>query len=67
MRCRPWVSKASRQHDKNKGRSGVQAWGGLGVGGTKMKIDKKAIQQLFTASDQVLDAEEVLALGQALG
>jgi len=53
--------------DKNKGRSGVQAWGALGVGGTKMKIHKKAIQHLFTASNQVLDAEEVLALGQALG
>jgi hypothetical protein len=53
--------------DKNKDRSGVQAWGALGVGGTKMKIHKKAIQQLFTANNQVLDAEEVLALGQSLG
>ncbi len=53
--------------DKNKERSGVQAWGALGVGGTKMQIHKKAIQQLFTASNLVLDAEEVLALGQALG
>jgi len=53
--------------DKNKDRSGVQAWGALGVGGTKMNIHKKAIQQLFTASNLVLDAEEVLALGQALG
>ncbi|MGD0044556.1 MAG: bifunctional NADP-dependent methylenetetrahydromethanopterin dehydrogenase/methylenetetrahydrofolate dehydrogenase, partial [Isosphaeraceae bacterium] len=53
--------------DKNKDRSGVQAWGALGVGGTKMQIHKKAIQQLFTASNLVLDAEEVLALGQALG
>ena len=39
----------------------------MGVGGTKMKIHKKAIQQLFTANNQVLDAEEVLALGQSLG
>jgi methylenetetrahydrofolate/methylenetetrahydromethanopterin dehydrogenase (NADP+) len=53
--------------DKNKARSGIQAWGALGVGGTKMKIHKKAIQQLFTANNQVLDAEEVLALGQSLG
>jgi len=53
--------------DKNKDRSGVQAWGALGVGGTKMQIHKKAIQQLFTANNLVLDAEEVLALGQALG
>lgn len=53
--------------DKNKTRSGVQAWGALGVGGTKMNIHRKAIQQLFTANDLVLDAEEVLALGQSLG
>ena len=53
--------------DKNNARSGVQAWGALGVGGTKMKIHKKAIQQLFTANNLVLDAEEVLALGQSLG
>lgn len=31
-----------------------------------MKIHKKAVQQLFAASDQVLDAEEVLALGMEL-
>jgi hypothetical protein len=53
--------------DKNKDRTGVQAWGALGVGGTKMQIHKKAIQQLFTASNLVLDAEQVLELGQALG
>ena len=53
--------------DKNKARLGVQAWGALGVGGIKMNIHKKAIQQLFTANNQVLDAEEVLALGQSLG
>jgi glutamyl-tRNA reductase len=53
-------------NDKDKGRSGVRAWGALGVGGTKMKIHKKAIQQLFAQSDQVMDAEEVFALGQLL-
>jgi hypothetical protein len=53
--------------DKNKACSGVQAWGALEVGETKLKIHKKAIQQLFTANNQVLDAEEVLALGQSLG
>ncbi len=52
--------------DKNKTRSGIQAWGALGMGGTKMKIHKQAIQQLFTASNLVLDAEEVLALAQSL-
>jgi hypothetical protein len=53
--------------DKDKDRSGVRAWGALGVGGTKMKIHKKAIQELFTANNRVLDAEEVLELGRSLG
>jgi methylenetetrahydrofolate/methylenetetrahydromethanopterin dehydrogenase (NADP+) len=52
--------------DNGHDRSGVRAWGALGVGGTKMKIHKKAIQQLFTANNLVLDAEEVLELGQGL-
>lgn len=52
--------------DKNTDRDGTRAWGALGVGGTKMRIHKKAIQELFTANDMVLDAEEVLAIGRAL-
>ncbi len=53
--------------DKGVVKDGVRAWGALGVGGTKMKIHKKAIQELFTTADKVLDAEEVLAIGQTLG
>jgi hypothetical protein len=53
--------------DKDKDRFGVRAWGALGVGGTKMKIHKKAIQALFTANNRVLDAEEVLELGRNIG
>jgi len=41
-------------------------YGALGVGGTKMKIHKAAIRQLFTRNDQVLDAEEIFAVGQSL-
>jgi methylenetetrahydrofolate/methylenetetrahydromethanopterin dehydrogenase (NADP+) len=52
--------------DKNTERSHVRAWGALGVGGTKMKIHKKAIQELFTSNDKVLDAEQVLELGRSL-
>ena len=52
--------------DKNTERDHVRAWGALGVGGTKMKIHKKAIQELFTANDKVLDAEQVLELGRSL-
>jgi hypothetical protein len=52
--------------DKNAERDHVRAWGALGVGGTKMKIHKKAIQELFTSNDKVLDAEQVLELGRCL-
>jgi len=52
--------------DKNTQRDHVRAWGALGVGGTKMKIHKKAIQELFTSNDKILDAEQVLELGRSL-
>lgn len=52
--------------DKNAGRDGVKAWGALGVGGTKMKIHKAAIEALFQRNDAVLDAEEVLEIGRSL-
>jgi hypothetical protein len=52
--------------DKGTDRSGLKAWGALGVGGTKMKIHRKAIQELFTSNDKVLDAEEVLEIGRTL-
>ena len=53
--------------DKNTGREHIRAWGALGVGGIKMKIHKKAIQELFTSNDKVLDAEQVFELGRSLG
>jgi hypothetical protein len=53
--------------DKGTEREGVRCWGALGIGGTKMKIHKKAIQELFTANDRVLDAEQVLEIGRSLG
>jgi hypothetical protein len=53
--------------DKNTPREKARAWGALGVGGTKMKIHKKAIQELFTSNDKILDAEQVLELGRSLG
>ncbi len=52
--------------DKNKERDGLRVWGALGVGALKMKIHKKAIQELFTSADKVLDAEEILAIGHSL-
>jgi saccharopine dehydrogenase-like NADP-dependent oxidoreductase len=47
-------------------RDGMTCYGAIGVGGTKMKIHKAAIRQLFTANDQVLDAEEIYRLGREL-
>jgi hypothetical protein len=53
--------------DKGTKRGRVRTWGALGVGGTKMKIHKRAIQELFTSNDKVFDAEQVLELGRSLG
>lgn len=52
--------------DKAKERNGVLCYGAIGVGGTKMKIHKAAIQKLFTSNDQLLDAEEIFAIGKSL-
>ncbi|HEY2412765.1 MAG TPA: NADP-dependent methylenetetrahydromethanopterin/methylenetetrahydrofolate dehydrogenase [Pirellulaceae bacterium] len=52
--------------DKAKERDGVICYGAIGVGGTKMKIHRAAIERLFTANNLVLDAEEVFQIGQEL-
>ena len=52
--------------DKAADRDGAICYGALGVGGGKMKIHKEAIRRLFTANDQILDAEEIFALGRDL-
>jgi methylenetetrahydrofolate/methylenetetrahydromethanopterin dehydrogenase (NADP+) len=52
--------------DKNVERGTIRTWGALGVGGMKMKIHKKAIQELFIANDRIFDAEEVFDLGRSL-
>ncbi len=52
--------------DKAAQRDGVVCYGAVGVGDTKMKIHKAAIARLFERNDQVLDAEQIYALGQTL-
>jgi hypothetical protein len=52
--------------DKAQTRDGMACYGAIGVGGMKMKIHKAAIEQLFAANDQVLDAEEIYRIAQAL-
>lgn len=52
--------------DKGKERGGIRCFGAIGVGGTKMKIHRAAVRKLFETNDQVLDAEEVFAIGRDL-
>jgi hypothetical protein len=53
--------------DKAKERDGILCYGAIGVGGLKMKIHKAAIQKLFERNDQILDADEIFAIGGSLG
>jgi hypothetical protein len=52
--------------DRGKERDGVICYGAIGVGDTKMKLHRAAVARLFESNDQVLDAEEVHALGEGL-
>jgi len=52
--------------DKAVQRDGAICYGALGVGGTKMKIHKAALQRLFVSNDRVLDAEEIFEIGRQL-
>ncbi|PHR94773.1 MAG: bifunctional NADP-dependent methylenetetrahydromethanopterin dehydrogenase/methylenetetrahydrofolate dehydrogenase [Blastopirellula sp.] len=52
--------------DKAVDLNGVIRYGALGVGGTKMKIHKAALKQLFQQNDQVFDAEQIFDLGLSL-
>ncbi len=50
--------------DRAVERHGVTCYGAIGVGGTKMKIHKAAIRELFVDNGRVLDAEEIYRIGQ---
>jgi hypothetical protein len=52
--------------DKARQDGAAVVYGALGVGGTKMKIHRAAIRQLFASNDAILDAEELLAIGESL-
>jgi hypothetical protein len=52
--------------DRDTQRDGMKCYGAIGVGGTKMKIHKAAIRQLFQSNDQVLDAEEIFEIGRSM-
>ena len=49
--------------DKARADGAAVVYGALGVGGTKMRIHKAAIDTIFAQSDAFLDAEDLLAIG----
>jgi len=50
--------------DKGIDCGGVIGYGALGVGGTKMKIHRAAIQQLFERNDIIFDIDQIYALAE---
>ncbi|HEY1186330.1 MAG TPA: methylene-tetrahydromethanopterin dehydrogenase N-terminal domain-containing protein, partial [Gemmata sp.] len=52
--------------DKGAERDGHVCYGALGVGGTKMKVHRAAINRLFESNNAVLDIEDVYALALQL-
>lgn len=52
--------------DRGRQSNGRHLYGAIGVGGLKMKIHKAAIGKLFERNDQVLDAEEMFAIGKSI-
>lgn len=45
---------------------GKVTYGAIGVGGLKMKIHKAAVSRLFESNDQVLNVDEIYAIGESL-
>ena len=52
--------------DKGKQAGDAVLYGALSIGKLKMKIHRRAIEQLFESNTAVLDAEELLAIGREL-
>jgi methylenetetrahydrofolate/methylenetetrahydromethanopterin dehydrogenase (NADP+) len=48
--------------DKAAEKHGVICYGAIGVGGTKMKVHRKAVASLFDANERVLDTQQIYAL-----
>lgn len=53
--------------DKGKIRGKVACYGAIGVGGTKMKVHRAAIEALFETNDRVLNTAEVFAIAEKIG
>ena len=52
--------------DRAGERDGIICYGAIGIGGTKMKIHKAAVQLLFEMNDRIMDAEELFELGRGV-
>lgn len=52
--------------DRGTDRNGVKCYGAIGVGGTKMRIHKAALQLMFETNDRILDIEELYELGRGV-
>lgn len=52
--------------DKVTERHGKICFGGLGIGGLKMKVHRTAIGQLFETNDQIFDVEAIYELAKSL-
>lgn len=52
--------------DKAVERDGILCYGAIGVGGSKMKIHRAAVDRLFSKNDLVLDTEPIYEIGQSL-
>jgi hypothetical protein len=52
--------------DKAKDYHGKLAFGALGIGGLKLKLHRACIARLFTAHDQILDAETILTIAKEM-
>ena len=53
--------------DKGVERQEIFCYGALGVGGTKMKIHKAAINKLFESNNLLLDTAAIYAIAESLG
>ncbi|MFO1004762.1 MAG: NAD(P)-dependent methylenetetrahydromethanopterin dehydrogenase [Planctomycetaceae bacterium] len=53
--------------DKAKERGKVLCYGAIGVGGTKMRVHRAAVEALFEQHDRVLNTAEVFAIAEKIG
>lgn len=52
--------------DRGEKRHGKIVWGAIGFGALKLALHRACIAKLFESNDQVLDAEEIFAIGKEM-